>query len=32
MYCSPWACKESDMTWQLNNNPILDNGRDIFED
>ena len=18
--CSPWGCKESDMTWQLNNN------------
>ena len=20
--CSPWGCKESDMTWQLNNNII----------
>ena len=18
--CSPWGCRESDMTWQLNNN------------
>ena len=21
--CSPWGCKESDMTEQLNNNPAL---------
>ena len=20
--CSPWVCKESDMTWRLNNNRI----------
>jgi len=22
VYCSPWGCKESDMTEQLNNNKI----------
>ena len=21
--CSPWGCKESDTTWQLNNNQLL---------
>ena len=20
--CSPWGCKESDMTWRLNNNEL----------
>ena len=23
--CSPWGCKESDMTVQLNNNNVLSN-------
>ena len=24
MYCSPWGCKESDMTVRLNNSYIID--------
>ena len=24
--CSPWGCKESDLTWRLNNNSVPNTG------